>query len=179
MLRIFLTGFMGAGKTTLGRFLAEHYGLSFIDMDYHIEEQHFKTINQLFTEIGETQFRLLEQQTLKDISSIENVVIATGGGTPCFFDNMNYMSSCGTTVFMDVSVDELHTRLLKGKHKRPLLKDKNPEELLEFIQKNLPLRLPFYNQSMLKIDGSNLYKKEDLEILADKIITFTKSVEKK
>ncbi len=169
MQRIFLTGFMGSGKTTLGRFFAKEYGYSFIDLDHYIEGHYFKTINQIFQEFGEEGFRLIEQKALKEVSEIENVIIATGGGTPCFFNNMDYMISRGLTIFINVPIPELTTRLEKAKSKRPLLKDKNAEEIKEYIEEKLKARLPFYLKSHLKIDGTAMYKKEDLIRLSELI----------
>jgi len=167
MQRIFLTGFMGSGKTTLGRFFAKEYGYSFIDLDHYIEGRYFKTINQIFEESGEEGFRLIEQKALKEVSEIEDVIIATGGGTPCFFDNMDYMNSCGLTIFINVSIPELTIRLEKAKSKRPLLKDKNKEEIGEYIKEKLQARLPYYQKSQLTIEGKDMYKKEDLAKMSE------------
>ncbi|MDD4636108.1 MAG: shikimate kinase [Bacteroidales bacterium] len=171
MQRIFLTGFMGSGKTTLGRFFAKEYGYSFIDLDHYIEGRYFKTINQIFEDSGEEGFRLIEQKALKEVSEIEDVIIATGGGTPCFFDNMDYMNSRGLTIFINVSVPELTIRLEKAKSKRPLLKDKNKEEIREYIEEKLQVRLPYYLKSHLTIDGKDMYKKEDLARMSESLQT--------
>ena len=93
MIRIFLIGYMGAGKTTLGKAFAREMGLTFVDLDWYIEERFHKTIRQLFTEMGEDGFRELEKRMLHEVADFENVVISTGGGTPCFFDNMEFMKS--------------------------------------------------------------------------------------
>ena len=176
MQRIFLTGFMGSGKTTLGRFFAKEYGYSFIDLDHYIEGRYFKTINQIFEESGEEGFRLIEQKALKEVAEIEDVIIATGGGTPCFFDNMDYMISRGLTIFIHVPISELTIRLEKAKSKRPLLKDKNVEQIQEYIEEKLQSRLPFYLKSHLTIDGTSMCKKEELirvsESLRNKVCTW-------
>ena len=104
MIRIFLIGYMGAGKTTLGKAFAREMGLTFVDLDWYIEERFHKTIRQLFTEMGEDGFRELEKRMLHEVADFENVVISTGGGTPCFFDNMEFMNSKGSVVFLDVDV---------------------------------------------------------------------------
>ncbi|MDD2525262.1 MAG: shikimate kinase [Bacteroidales bacterium] len=169
MQRIFLTGFMGSGKTTLGRFFAKENGYSFIDLDHYIEGRYFKTINQIFEESGEEGFRIMEQKALKEVAEIEDVIIATGGGTPCFFDNMDYMNSCGLTVFINVSISELTIRLEKAKSKRPLLKDKSKEEIGEYIKEKLQARLPYYQKSHLTIDGKEMYKKEDLAKMCESL----------
>ena len=105
MIRIFLIGYMGAGKTTLGKAFSREEGLTFVDLDWYIEERFHKTIAQIFAERGEEGFRELERRMLHEVSEFENVVIATGGGTPCHFDNMEHMNACGETVFLEVDVD--------------------------------------------------------------------------
>ena len=107
MKRIFLIGYMGAGKTTVGKALAKSMDLSFIDLDVYIENRFRKQISSIFAEKGEDGFRKIEQNMLHEVSDFEDCVISTGGGTPCFFDNMEYMKQHGTTVYLQVSVDEL------------------------------------------------------------------------
>ena len=102
MTRIFLIGYMGAGKTTLGKAFAREMSLNFIDLDWFIEERFHKTVQQLFLERGEDGFRELERKMLHEVAEFEDVVVSTGGGTPCFFDNMEYMNDCGDTVFLDI-----------------------------------------------------------------------------
>lgn len=133
MIRIFLIGYMGAGKTTLGKAFAREMGLTFVDLDWYIEERFHKTIRQLFTEMGEDGFRELEKRMLHEVADFENVVISTGGGTPCFFDNMEFMNSKGSVVFLDVDVKVLFRRLKVAKQQRPLLAQKDDKELMEFI----------------------------------------------
>lgn len=99
MVRIFLTGYMGAGKTTLGKAFARQMDIPFVDLDWYIEERFHKTVGELFTERGETGFRELERNMLHEVAEFENVVISTGGGAPCFFDNMDFMNRTGKTVF--------------------------------------------------------------------------------
>lgn len=157
MTRIFLIGYMGAGKTTVGKALANAANLQFIDMDVYIETRYRKTIEQLFAENGETGFRKIEQDILKDISEFEDVIISTGGGAPCFFDNMQFMNEKGTTVYLKASPEALAKRLNKHKSKRPLIKNKNEHELLDFITVTLNKREPFYNQAavVFEIDEFN------------------------
>jgi shikimate kinase len=148
---------MGAGKTTVGKALANAANLQFIDMDVYIETRYRKTIEQLFAENGETGFRKIEQDILKDISEFEDVIISTGGGAPCFFDNMQFMNEKGTTVYLKASPEALAKRLNKHKSKRPLIKNKNEHELLDFITVTLNKREPFYNQAavVFEIDEFN------------------------
>ncbi len=147
MTRIFLVGYMGAGKTTLGRALAADLGIPFIDLDSYIEERFRKSIAQIFAEKGEEGFRDLEKRMLHEVGEFENVIISTGGGTPCFFDNIEYMNSQGTTVYLDVPIDRLFIRLSIARQKRPLIKDKNDEELREFIIEQLGKRAPHYSKA--------------------------------
>ena len=115
MIRIFLTGYMGAGKTTLGKALARELHIPFIDLDWYIEERFHKTVGELFSERGEASFRELEKNMLHEVGEFEDVVISTGGGAPCFFDNMEYMNRVGTTVFLDVDPKVLFSRLRVAK----------------------------------------------------------------
>jgi len=133
MIRIFLTGYMGAGKTTLGKAFAREMNVPFIDLDWYIEERFHKSIRELFVERGEASFRELERNMLHEVGEFEDVVVSTGGGTPCFFDNMEYMNGCGQTVFLDVHPDILFRRLRVAKQQRPILQGKTDEDLRTFI----------------------------------------------
>ena len=156
MTRIFLIGYMGAGKTTLGKAFARAMGLTFIDLDWYIEERFHKTIRELFTERGEDAFRDLERRMLHEAGEFEDVVISVGGGTPCFFDNVDYMNSVGETVFLDVDIRVLFRRLKIAKQQRPLLDGKSDEELMLFIQEALQKRLPFYTRAKHTFNGEKL-----------------------
>lgn len=154
MNRIFLIGYMGSGKTTVGQLLATQLGYSFVDTDTHLEGKLQKSIPQIFTELGEKQFRILEQQCLHEVAEFENVVIATGGGVPCFFDNMNYMNSQGVTIYLNLSPLELAERLESSHaNKRPLLADRKGEELRIFISEALAVRAPFYSKATYSVRG--------------------------
>ncbi len=156
MNRIFLIGYMGSGKTTVGKLLAEKLHFSFVDMDSHIEEKQFKTVSQIFTELGEENFRLLEQQCLQEVADFENVVISTGGGTPCFFDNMEYMNSRGVTVYLQLSPTELAERLeLSRANKRPLLAERKGDKLRQFIADGLGRREPYYTKARFVVHGND------------------------
>lgn len=156
MTRIFLIGYMGAGKTTLGKALARALGVPFIDLDWYIEERFHKSIPQLFAERGEEGFRTLERNMLHEAGEFENVVISTGGGTPCFFDNMDYMNAQGATVFLDVPTDVLFRRLQGATQQRPILQGKTDDELRDFIGRALAGRLPYYTRARYRLDGSQL-----------------------
>lgn len=147
MTRILLIGFMAAGKTTLGKALARELGLQFIDLDHYIENRYRCTVSQLFAERGEEAFRQIERNMLHEVAEFEDVIIATGGGTPCFFDNMDYMNGQGTTVFLEASVDTIHTRLTIARTQRPLVAQKTSDELRDYIIQMLELRKPYYTRA--------------------------------
>ena len=111
MKRIFLVGYMGSGKTTIGRELSKKLGFEFIDTDIYIENRFHKTINEIFATMGEEKFREIETNILKEVSDFENVIIAVGGGTPCFNNNMEIMKEKGTVIFLNPDLDELTYRL--------------------------------------------------------------------
>jgi len=154
---------MGAGKTTLGKAFARALGLSFIDLDWYIEERFHKTIRELFTERGEEAFRDLERRMLHEAGEFEDVVISVGGGTPCFFDNVGYMNSVGETVFLDVDIHVLFRRLKIAKQQRPLLDGKTDEELMTFIQEALQKRLPFYTRAKHTFNGERLEDRHQIQ----------------
>ena len=163
MTRIFLIGYMGAGKTTLGKAFARAMGLTFIDLDWYIEERFHKTIRELFTERGEDAFRDLERRMLHEAGEFEDVVISVGGGTPCFFDNVDYMNSVGETVFLDVDIRVLFRRLKIAKQQRPLLDGKSDEELMLFIQEALQERVPFYTRAKHTFNGEKLEDRRQIQ----------------
>jgi len=151
-MRIFLTGYMGSGKTTVGRPLAKALGLRFIDMDHYLTDTRHKTIPELFEEFGESGFRNVEREILTELISLDEVVIATGGGAPCFFDNMDAMNRAGHTIYLQVSPEGLAARLKHGRDKRPLLRGKNDKELLDYIRTALSARETFYRQARIIVD---------------------------
>ena len=163
MTRIFLIGYMGAGKTTLGKAFARAMGLTFVDLDWYIEERYHKTVRQIFEERGEDGFRELEKRMLHETGEFENVVISVGGGTPCFFDNVDYMNSVGETVFLDVDVKVLFRRLKVAKQQRPLLANKTDEELMTFIVEALQKRLPFYSKANYVFNGERLEDRRQIQ----------------
>ncbi len=166
MERIFLIGYMGSGKTTVGKLLATKLGYSFVDMDAHIEEQQFKSVSKIFAERGEDEFRLLEQKCLREVAQFDDVIISTGGGAPCFFDNMEYMNAHGTTFYLCFTADELATRLATQAAKRPLIATKKGDELRQFIAEGLEKREPFYTQANYSVAGDvNTVVKEIVEII--------------
>jgi shikimate kinase len=153
---IFLIGFMGCGKTTLGRKLASRLGYLFMDLDHVLEAQAGMTIAQYFSEFGEDAFRKLESEVLKQTPYPEHAVVSTGGGLPCFFDNMQWMNEHGKTVYIKLSPKTLANRLESEKDERPLLRQKHGEELVTFIGDKLTEREKFYNQATFVANGLSL-----------------------
>jgi len=154
-MRIFLTGYMGCGKSTIGRKVAVLIGINFIDLDKYIEERNFKSVPDIFAQEGETAFREKERQALLEVAEYEDIVVSTGGGAPCFFDNMQRMNDSGITIYLAPDNETLAFRLMKSKTERPLIAGKNKEELLKFIETALKKRSPFYEQSKIVIRGKN------------------------
>lgn len=161
-MRIYLIGYMGCGKSTLGRRLSKHLNLQFVDMDNYIEERNYKTVPQIFAEEGESEFRKKERKALEELSEFNNIVIATGGGAPCFFDNMDLMNNTGKTVYLNIDAKILAKRLLKSKTERPLIKGKSETELIIFINETLNKRNEFYSKARFQITVPDI-KLTDLE----------------
>lgn len=154
-MRIFLVGYMGCGKSTIGRKIAALMGISFVDLDKYIEERYFKTVPAIFAEEGEKEFRIKERNSLMEVAQFEDIIVGTGGGAPCFFDNMEVMNNSGVTVYIAPDTPVLAARLLKSKTERPLIAGKSREELILFIGEALKKRAPFYEKSKIIIRGEN------------------------
>lgn len=144
MIRVILIGYMGAGKTTVGKELAKSLGVTFYDLDWYIESRMRKSVKQIFDEGGEEKFRRIEHNMLHEVAEFENVVISCGGGTPCFYDNMEYLNQQGETVYLQSQPEVLMQHLKMGKGVRPLLLNKTQEEIKEFITAQLKEREQFY-----------------------------------
>ena len=155
---IFLIGYMGSGKSTLGKILARQLDCDFIDIDKYIEARYRKTIRDLFAIYGESGFRKIERRLLEEVSDIGDVVIACGGGTPCFSDNMQIINSKGTSIYLRVPVERLYARLSRphSKAKRPVIAGKTDEELMQFIVENLAARDKYYSQASFSFDTTNI-----------------------
>lgn len=173
MKRILLVGFMAAGKTTLGKALAKEMGLQFIDLDHYIENRYHCTVSKLFSERGEEAFRQIERNMLHEVSEFEDVVISTGGGTPCFFDNMDYMNAQGVTVFLDASVDVIYTRLTIARVQRPLVAGKSAEELRAYITDMLGHRMPYYSRATHTFCANRL---ENSEQVSESVVRFKEEI---
>lgn len=147
MKSIIIIGYMGAGKTTVGKALAKELGIMFYDLDWYIESRMHKTVKQIFDESGEDGFRQIEHNMLHEVAEFENIVLSCGGGTPCFFDNMDYMNQLGETVYLKASPETLYAHLKMGKGVRPLLLNKTTEEVQVFIREQLQKRESFYEKA--------------------------------
>ena len=167
-MRIYFIGYMGSGKTTLGKELAAQLHYRFMDLDKQIEKKTQKTITTIFSTQGEDKFRVIEKQELHATKMLRNIVIATGGGTPCSFDNMNWMNEHGTTIYLEVSAGVLFYRLVKEKEKRPLLKDLTDVELMEQIVIHLTTRESFYKNAKHIVQG-NIKKDNLLKIIKNEL----------
>jgi shikimate kinase len=153
----FLIGFMGSGKTHWGKIWAARHKLAFIDLDEVIEIAERKTIAEIFETKGEKYFREVEAQTLKRFTFLRDTIIACGGGTPCFHNNMEWMNKRGTTVYITCTPEEILRRLQSAEaKKRPLINKLNKAELLFFIEQKLKERQPFYTQSKVVLANSKI-----------------------
>jgi len=153
---IFLLGFMGSGKSYWGRRLSATLEMPFYDLDAYIVTQTGKSIPELFAEHGEAGFRKMEQAHLRSLMEQSASVVSTGGGTPCFFDNMEQMNRFGRTIYLQVPVEILAARLSKEMHRRPLLAGLNSEDLPDFIKNLLEKRAPFYELAQQKPEWSGV-----------------------
>ena len=147
MRRIILIGYMGAGKTTVGHALSRITGMPFYDLDWYIETRMRKKVSQLFAERGEEGFRRFEQTMLHEVAEFDEVILSCGGGTPCFFDNMDYLNRQGDTIYLKASAEVLYGHLRVARVERPLLKNMSPEEMQQHIRQQLADREPFYSKA--------------------------------
>lgn len=171
---IFLIGYMGTGKTTFGRALARVLGREFIDLDFYVQQRFHRTVTELFAEMGEAGFRRIESGMLREVGEFEDVVIACGGGTPCFGDNLEYMLGRGFTVCLTTERDCLLRRLKAGASKRPLLAGKSESELLETIEKGLQDRAPYYSRAHVIFAGDELENRRQIDDSVEKFINLFK-----
>jgi shikimate kinase len=154
-MRIFLVGYMGVGKSTYGKKLASRYGLKFIDLDGYISSKESVKVADIIKSKGEDDFRILEKKYLLEVIKLENVLVSTGGGTVCFFDNMTLINQSGVSVYLKLDEKSLAKRLFGGMAARPILKGKTLVELTEFISKHLLTRTPYYNRAHIEFDVLN------------------------
>ncbi len=149
---IILIGYMCAGKTTVGKALAKELGRTFYDLDWYVEERFHKKVPQIFAEEGEARFRDMERRMLHEVAEFENIVLSCGGGTPCHFDNMDYMNSVAETYYLKATPETLIQHIAISRGERPLLKGKSPEELREFVSTQLAEREPYYEKAQHIVD---------------------------
>jgi shikimate kinase len=152
-MKIFLIGFMGSGKTHWGCLLSEKLNLPFFDLDDQVVSHEGKSIREIFAINGEEYFREAEKNTLHLLSeSHDSFIMACGGGTPCYFNNIEYMKNEGTAVWINTSPEVLHQRLIKEKSQRPLIKDLSDDQLHGFILKKYADRRIYYEQADITVD---------------------------
>ncbi len=165
-MKIFLIGFMGSGKTHWGSQLGEKLGIRFFDLDEQVTENAGKSVVELFAELGEEQFRLMEKDALYIITeSHDSFVMACGGGTPCYFNNIDYMKQAGTVVWINTPAELLFERLIGEKEKRPLIKSLSDDQLRSFISKKYADRKIYYEQADIILDEQPL----QVDLLIEKI----------
>lgn len=162
---------MGSGKSTLGRALGRATTLSFIDLDTYIETRFHSNIRSIFATRGEAAFRDMERRMLDEVSSFEDVIIACGGGTPCFGDNMQLMNQRGTTVLLDAGLDRLFERLKAGRTRRPLIANLDDDQLKAHIIAQLEQRAPHYSKASTTFDSSRLDNRQQIDQTVAKFIT--------
>lgn len=168
-MKVFLLGYMGCGKSTIGRKLANILQYKFIDLDEFIENEELHSITGIFEEKGEDYFRNIESQYLRKVIEHDNAVISLGGGTPCFNNNIETINTSGKSVYISLTPKMLCNRLINAKQNRPLIANKSVNELLEYIEVNLSERLPFYQKALIEFDGANV-STERLEMLKNKLL---------
>ena len=162
MTRVFLMGFMGAGKTTLGKALAKDLGVSFIDLDQYIERRYMKSVSQIFATKGEKGFREIESRLLREVGEFDDVIVSCGGSTPLIGDNMDYMLANGQTVYLKCDNETLLRRLKVARSQRPLIASKTDEELAAFIESETSRREPGYMKAQYICPGDRLESRDQI-----------------
>lgn len=173
---IILVGYMCAGKTTVGKALAKELGRTFYDLDWYVEERFHKKVPQIFAEEGEARFRDLERRMLHEVAEFENIVLSCGGGTPCHFDNMDYMNSVAETYYLKATPETLIRHIAISRGERPLLKGKSPDELREFVSAQLAEREPYYEKAQHIVDINVLDSFDKIKDIVSLIKQETESV---
>jgi shikimate kinase len=169
MAKIFIIGYMGSGKSTVGKALSEQLDYEFIDLDKFIESEYKQTIPQIFATKGEKEFRAMEHNALKKFIDKDNIVIACGGGTPCYFNNIELMNNNGNTIYLKMSVDTLVKRLKTEKDSRPLIANKTDEELRAFVNRQLEKREDVYHKAQYTVKGKDLNVNELVMFIKEQV----------
>ncbi|MEP7279357.1 MAG: shikimate kinase [Bacteroidota bacterium] len=167
-MRVFLIGFMGSGKTHWGRLLSRHTSLPYFDLDEVIVEAEKKSVQQIFHDKGEEYFRVKEQEVLEALAEDhDDIIVSTGGGTPCFFNNIDFMRQQGKVIWLNTSADILLERLLRQKHSRPLIKNISDAGLKAFIIKKLQDRKMYYEQAHVVLHEETITLESLLKSIKD------------
>ena len=153
-MNIYLIGYMYSGKTTFGRRLASQRGMAFVDLDHAFEERYHYTVRDCFARFGESAFRRLETEVLHSTATLHSAVIATGGGTPCYGDNMDFILAHGTAVYLQMTVDQLVQRALDSRNPRPAMRGLSADEVRRRIERQLREREPYYRRASIVVDGA-------------------------
>lgn len=172
MKNVYLVGFMGCGKTEIGKKISKKLNLGFIDTDFEIENKYSNSLNNLFKDNGEEFFRKEETELIKAIKKLDNKIIATGGGLPCYNKNLNLLDKSGLIIYLRCSVNNLFNRLVKNLNKRPLIKDFNKNELRKYIETTLNKREKIYKKSHKIIECDNKSENEILREINSFIFSF-------
>ncbi|HUX85046.1 MAG TPA: shikimate kinase [Chitinophagaceae bacterium] len=154
--KVYLLGFMGSGKTFWGARLSERLGFPYIDLDAALVDQEGLTVARIFESRGETYFRQVERDLLRGISTQETFVMSCGGGTPCFFDNIEFMNGQGITIWLDPGLDLLLERIQRKKSKRPLVASLSGDALRDYVVSKLEERRPFYSRATHRVDPDQM-----------------------
>ena len=170
-MNLILIGYMGSGKSSIGKRLANRLGHVFVDLDKRIEDLAKVSIEEIFEKSGEDEFRDLEDYVLSKVLKEVNIVLATGGGTPCHSNNIETLKKNGFVVYLELDPPTLKKRLFWAKSKRPLLKGMDEDEMLEYIEEHLEERLPFYEQAHITVDADRINASK-LDELKDRLLNF-------
>jgi len=154
-MKIYLIGYMGSGKSTLGKGLAKALGISWLDLDSEIESRYKISVPDFFSKYGENAFRDVEHKVLKEISSVPDIVVSTGGGVPCFHNNMELMNKTGLTIYLEAKPEIILTRIGPYAWKRPLFQQMDGTDTLEKITSHLKSREHYYQRAQLTVDAAN------------------------
>ncbi|MBQ9417607.1 MAG: shikimate kinase [Bacteroidales bacterium] len=152
-MRCYIVGYTYSGKSTFGRQLAEALGVDFVDTDRLFEQKYHYTVQRFFSQFGEAAFRPLEAEVLRETAKLDDVVVATGGGTPCYADNMDFILSHGQAVYLQMSVEALYARACGSRNRRPLDRELSGDELRQRIERGLAEREPYYRRATFAING--------------------------